>query len=582
MKTWLARAFVVLLLGYLSVAYLSPAFDIVWNGQTDRVMSDGTDAATLPYQYATLREIFAERPRELFYGAVPTRHLNPPQGFALWIPWGERWIALFASSFTPIEHVSTVFVGLLFFINALCMYGLCRELGWSRGLALALAIAWAFCPFTRARAQVHAGLAGTYHVPLAFLSALWAVKGTGRRSLMAAAAGFLFVAMAPHYFVITLAFLSPFVLAIIWSFAKTAGARPVKRLMIACVPMILLLGWCYLKPLPADMIAAGAAGYPPSGKTEGGGPHSFLTRFAAHPVDYFTGDLALGYEDWNFLRSDLSREVLGTLGDSNAHERANGIRWVVWLLVLGGLLRWPCGTRKIQVSILVFGLFAFWLSLSPAALAPVTGPSYWLYSLISQIRVPSRAGIYVHFAALLFAGLFVHEFVKQKKRAAYFLPAVLPLLMIADLPPYLQEMSVAAVRPQLKSLVGENCGAGIYFPYVAGNWGVLQSYYFLQEMRGTHCDLVNRQWPDGRSEKMFRAMGLSQGMVNGFNAGRPEYSLAILKMAECAPLSFIVFDPMTEIQARTQLCAKLGWQMTEERVCKRAPLPLSQDPAECL
>jgi hypothetical protein len=331
--------------------------------------------------------------------------------------------------------------------------------------------------------------------------------------------------------------------------------------------------------LPADLLASGAAAHPPTGLSDDAGPHSFLTRFAAHPIDYFTGDLALGWDDWNFVRSDLTREVLATLGESNPHERANGIRWTVWILVVAALFHWPKGGHRLKTSILAFGAFAFWLSLAPTW--PEFSPSYWLYSLVSQVRVPSRAGIYVHFAVLLFAGLFIRNYCAGKGFRRY-LPWALPLLIVAELPPFAQDMKIANVRPRLESLASENCGTGMYFPYVSGNWGVLQNYYFLQEMRGTACGIVNHQWPDPGSEKMFRAMGLSPAIFNAFNSGRPESIAAVIKVAECAPLSFLVFDPGTARAAREGLCARLGWQMSEERVCKRPGLAMIKNPSECL
>ncbi|NJM09559.1 MAG: hypothetical protein HC883_01265 [Bdellovibrionaceae bacterium] len=141
--------------------------------------------------------------------------------------------------------------------------------------------------------------------------------------------------------------------------------------------------------------------------------------------------------------------------------------------------------RKLQAGLLIFGLFSFWLSLSPDWPWQGSGPAYWLHTLVSQIRVPSRAGIYVHFAALLLAGLFVH-FRRLKWLA---LPGLLPLLMIVDLPPFWQPMPISPVRPPLQALMGKECGAGLYFPYVAGDAGMLQDYYFLQEMRGSKCGI---------------------------------------------------------------------------------------------
>lgn len=559
-------ATILIIFAILPVFYLWPAFTPVFEGDRAHVMSDGTDAATLPYLYGALRETLNENPLELFFGAVPSRHLNAPEGLALWIPWSERALALFSSLFTPLEHVSTVYVALLMFLNALCMYALGRKLGWPSVLAFALALAWAFCPFTRARAQVHAGFAGTYHVPLVMLSALWALNGTGRGSLVAATLGFLGVAMAPHYFVITLAFLSPLWLTVAWLLSEKKNLR---RLLSASLPAIALLIWCLAKPLPSELISAGAAPRPPSGETESGGPHSFLKRYATHPIDYLTGDIALGDTDINPLRAGLSRKVLNSLEGSNPHERANGIRWTIWLMVLIALSQWPRNERTWRAATLLWGLFAFWLSLAPP------GPSEWLYSLVSQIRVPSRAGIYVHFAALLLAG-------QSARRWNIKLLYVLPLLMIAELPPGLQDMRISRVRLPLTTLSGGNCGVGMYYPYVAGNWGVLEDYHFLQELRGTRCGILNRQWPDLFSEKMYETMGLSVAQLNAFNAGDPVAFRRLTYFAECANLSFVVFDPRTAPAARGSFCAGWAGQMTEERVCKKNPRPLLKNPLECL
>ncbi|NJM09558.1 MAG: hypothetical protein HC883_01260 [Bdellovibrionaceae bacterium] len=154
------RVLLALLFCSLSVAYLWPAFQPVMAGHTLHVMSDGTDEATLPYLYATVIEVWKDNPLELFFGAVPSSHLNFPEGLALWIPWSERFAVVLLSPFVPLEHISTVFVALLMAFNALCMYALVRQLGWSRSLAVALAVAWAFNPFTRGRAQVQFGLCG--------------------------------------------------------------------------------------------------------------------------------------------------------------------------------------------------------------------------------------------------------------------------------------------------------------------------------------------------------------------------------------------------------------------------------------
>ena len=554
---------VAIFFAVLSVCYLYPGFSPVFNGDTSQVMSDGTDAATLPYQYGVLLEAMRERPADLFFGAVPARHLNSPEGYPLWIPWSERAIVLFWSFFTPLEHLSTVYAGTIMLLNALCMYALGRLMGWSRAVALAMAIAWAFCPFTRGRAQVHVGFAGTYHIPLAMLSLFWATRG----KVLSAVFGFLAVAMAPHYFVITLVALSPLFLLATWAY-RPWEKRGWLHLGVAVLPMIALLAWCYLKPLPAQLLESGLAGHPPSGQTAGSDAHEFLTRFAARPIDYLTGDIALGPEDINPARGTLSDWVYEDMGYSNPHERANGIRWFVCGLAILSLIFWQA-ERRFKIAVLLLGAVAFWLSLGGA------GPAYWLYSLVSQIRVPSRAGIFVNFAAILLAGTFLRGW-----NGRWLI--VLPMIAILELPPFLQGMRVFPVRPRLQSLSTESCGTGMYYPYVAGNWGVLQSYYFQQEMRESRCGILNRVWPTEFSERMYQRMGLTTDRLNAINSGRDGVNEDLKHFAKCVPLSWIVFDPQTSAAARIGLCTELGWQMTEPRVCKGPNLPLVRKPAECI
>jgi len=588
----LARALALsLFLLLLCSAYLWPGMQPVLQGDTTRMMSDGTDGTTLPYMHGAIVDLWKNRPRELFFGAVPSRHLGAPEGLALWIPWSERFSVVALSPFVPLEHISTVFIALAMLFNALCMYALGRYLGWSRSLALAMAIAWAFSPFTRARAQVHLGFAATFHIPLALLGVMLAVHGKSWRSLLAAGLALLAAGTAPLYFVIALAFLSPFYMGL--GLLAGAWGRPLPqvlvRLTVAVLPVVGFLSWSYLKPLPNSFIEAGAVAQPPTGGVPGGPVHPFLDRFAAHPVDYFTGDVAMGDVDWNPLRSMLTEKVRAGTREPNYHERANGVRWIVWLMVLAAVVIWPRGQRRLQAGLLLFGLFSFFLSLSPEVFGHAASPAYWLYSLVSQIRVPSRAGIHVHFAALLIAGLFFHHFIEKYKNHSKWrrwvaLPGLLPLMMIADFPPAQQPLPLSGVRPQLTSLAIPNCGTGIYFPYVSGDYAVMEDYYFLQEMRGTNCDILNVQWPNARNEILMRSMVLSHALVNSFNREEPESYRAISTLVRCVPLSWIVFDTRTTYLARAAFCRSLGWSMTEDRVCQKSGphRPLRRKPEECL
>lgn len=577
------RAALVLFFSILCIAYLHPGLDPVFEGDRSHVLSDGTDGVTWPYIYGVVLEHWHTRPAYLLYGAVPGHHLNAPEGMALWMPWIEKWTAVMAAPFVPLEHLSTVVVALLMIFNALCMYALCRHLGWSRSLSLALAIAWAFTPFTRARAQVHGAFASTYHIPLFMLGVLLAFRATRVSNLLLSALCFVLLAMAPHYFVITLAFISPLLILVCFLASRPldSALRGISRLMFAMVPMLALLFWCFFQPLPKPFMQQGAMAKPPSGEMPDGSIHPFLHRFAASPLDYFTGDIALGDKDWNPLRGTLTESVLSRLNNSNPHERANGVRWVIWLLAIGAFVVRPYQARAFLYGVGVFGVFAFWLSLSPELTEPILGPAYWLYSLVSQIRVPSRAGILVHFALLLSAGIFIHYSRWPKTLKWSWL---LPVLILIDFPPAMQHMRISEVRPALHSLIGKDCGAGLYFPYVSGDRGILENYYFLQEMRGSRCKILNVQWPNARNYRFHQIMGISGARLDAFNAFKPDSIRGVEHLVRCAGLSWIVFDPRTNFVARTDLCRTLGFTMTSNRVCEKrgSHSPLTRPPEECL
>ncbi|NJM09560.1 MAG: hypothetical protein HC883_01270 [Bdellovibrionaceae bacterium] len=95
---------------------------------------------------------------------------------------------------------------------------------------------------------------------------------------------------------------------------------------------------------------------------------------------------------------------------------------------------------------------------------------------------------------------------------------------------------------------------------------------------------LNMQWPNERSYKMFKLMGLSPRMINAFNQQSLEGTRTLEHLVRCVPLSWIVFDTNTEYLARADFCRAQGWVMTNERVCEKpgAHVPLQRKPEECL
>ena len=339
---------VVALFSLLAMAYVYPGGTAMLERRTDIVMSDGTDASTLPYQYSLLRSTWRTTPTRL-YGAVPAATLAAPEGFALWIPWIERSVVVALAPLFPVEQLSTVLVVVLMVLDGLAMYPLGRRFGWSRSLSLAIAIASAFNATTRARAKVHMSLVGMFHVPLVFLGLLLVAKGKGWRSIAAAAACFAAAVTVAHYYLITLTFLVPWLLVYLLVSAGSSSRwlRVGVRIAAAAVPAVMLVGWSYSKPLPPDFIKPGTVVTPSTGEVQGGQPHPFLTLFAARPVDYITGDVGIGITDWNPIRSSLSLGVLLDMNGGFGHERANGIRWIVWRsLWPASLPRFGIGRRR--------------------------------------------------------------------------------------------------------------------------------------------------------------------------------------------------------------------------------------------
>jgi hypothetical protein len=169
MRVKAASIGIVLLTLVLTYFYLAPGFEALLEGRRDRVMSDGTDGASLPGAYDALIQTWRTYPSRMFYGSVYMERLDPEKGSAYTAPWNERWLVVLSSYFVPVEQLSTALVIWLMLINVFCMYQLGRYLQWPLAIRYGLSIAWAFCCYTRARAKVHMALAGIYHLPLIFL-----------------------------------------------------------------------------------------------------------------------------------------------------------------------------------------------------------------------------------------------------------------------------------------------------------------------------------------------------------------------------------------------------------------------------
>lgn len=582
----------------LAFMYLSPGGSLLLEGRRDQVLSDGSDPATAPYQYGLVIDHAKNNPVNLFYGAVPTDRLNPPEGTSLWIPWTEKFSVVLAGTVFQLEQLTTAYLWIILVLTAFSFYLMGRSLGWERTIALALAICWAFNAYTRARSKVHMGLAGLYHLPLVILGVHLAVNAKSKRGLALAALAFLIAAGANHYYLVITAFLLPFIVGFIFLYSETrqAPAKTFGRVAIAAVPACLLVGFSFLKPIPSSFIKEGTTTYATTGETKEGETHPFMSRFGAHPIDYFTGDLAIGTADLNPIRGAMSKHILENLGDSNPHERTNGIRWLLWLafgaaLFIAGrqpqALPWTIESRRRVWLFAGLFLFCFLLSLPPDFFGPEFGPSLWLHKLVSQFRVPSRAGVFAQFAMLMVVGEFLQAWLygkseeKKKKdiprplwpkvRKPLLLGGILPFLAVIELPPFLNPMPIAKVVDVREDLAdGRPCGYGMYFPYISGTWALYEYYYFLQSMRGSNCKIINAisETTSDRNRRFMQTMPLHEKLIANVQANPGAWVQRLVQFAQCVPLDWLVFDPRVGDSFRDQVCAALGWKQTSRDTCQ--------------
>ncbi len=588
----LLMSFMMLALGYL---YLYPGMNPIFNGEISSVMSDDTDPAALTYQYDQILKVWKENPVYFLYGAIYSDSLDPNQGFAYWMAWCERTLLVILSYILPIEQISTGLVFCLLLLNALSMFALSRYLGWTRSVSFGLGIAWAFNAFTRARAKVHMSMSGLYHIPLIFLGLFLITRGKSWRSLVLAALCFLASVTTVHYFIVTTAFLSLFfvLFLVMQPEFKTQWRRIVIRLSVAVIPAFSFLIFNFLNPIPSGTKMTDQAAVPETGEMPDGQAHPFLYTYAAQPIDYLTGDLSLEFKptDLNPARQLVNEYVQTNITTGNLHERTNGIRWSVLLIGIFtiGLVLFKKSSRLLLESkeilfFFIFGLFCFWLSLHPDVPFAGWGPSGWLYSLVSQIRVTNRAGVFTHFSMLMITGYFLASRQSFRIKNWLLVPAVFPALMVLDYPPLVQNMPMAKIAPAFSQLKkpGEICGTGMYFPFISA-WTDVAFYHFLQRLRGTDCAALNGTSSPAQIRWMTERFPPNTEFLRSLG-GAPAVADALLRMAHCVPLHWIVFDPAVPEGFRRLACEKLGWTIYPDLTCvdPKPHRPFEKWPDRCI
>jgi hypothetical protein len=466
-------------------------------------------------------------------------------------------------------------------LNGTSMYFLGKILKINRVIAFGMGVAWAFCAYTRARAKVHMGLVGIFHLPLVFIGLYLIYKKKDLKSFFFATICFFIASTMSFYYVVTLVFLAPFFVgfAYISSENKSTLFNGTKRLMIALLPAITWLLLSVTHPVPKVFISDKSpfpnTGQPPVGYIY----HPFLDWFGSHPIDFFTGDVGNGIQDNNPLREKLNEHVYNNPLNSNAHERANGIRWSLWILSLTGLLFSVFKTKfykdskdkTLIVYFMIFGTFNFLLSMSPMTGHYQFSPSFWIYKFVSQIRVPNRAGIGVHFATIIISGIFIKNLLLKmgKSSKKKLLILVFPLIILLDFPPMNLMMPISPILSTYKDLENEksNCGYGIQFPYSSSQIAQLHFNYFIQRMRNNNCLIVNSSEENLVDLYLIRNFGLTKPFVMNLEGGDFSKIKELKSFIECAPLNWIVFHEALSNKTQIKICSQIGWRLLDQGVC---------------
>lgn len=583
-------AVVTLLLTLLGYFYLLPASTELLRGHATVMVGDGVDSVTNPWQYRLVLDVFRSRPQDLLFGAVYTDQMNAPEGVASFIPWIERGFVLLFAPFMRPDLMPTAMVWGLMVLSGVSFHAYGRALGWPRVVAFALGIAWAFCPFTRARSVVHIALVGTYWAPLALLALHVLARPprwlSTRQAIVLAAGLMLLAAFAAHYFVMMAAIMTPLFL-LYYCVVLPRGAsrsRGLVRLLATAMPAVLFVVWSIAVPTPSYGTRALAGVVTLRSESS-----LYLKNYGAHPLDFVAGDTALGERDLVPLRARLTRE-LRVLVPDNRHERANGIRWSV--LAACACLAILLGARRLRRRLsplerilgtfaFVLGATAFLLSLSPDGLRIYDqdlGPIQLVAKVLPRFRVPNRIGILVHFAALLGAGVFLTRVLRKHlvlrrdgaaiSKVAVALSVVLPAIVLLDYAP-LERVPLTAVIPRRADLEAHavgggngaqlaTCGGGMTVPYVT--WGFHEEDYYktLTAVRGTSCKILHASYLTSEDDVLRLALG--KPTYDAADRARAE------RLARCAGASWILFRLDAPVHLRSQLCAEMDWSLVGD-VC---------------
>lgn len=593
-RGWLKAALlegvvVTLLLVGLGFFYLRPASTELLRGNAAVMVGEEGDSVTNVWQYQLVIDVLKSHPQDLLFGtAVYSDQMNAPEGAAHFIPWIERFFVILFAPFMRADLMPTAMVWAFMVLSGLSFHAYGRALGWSRPVAFALGLAWAYCPYTRARAVCHIALVGTYWAPIILLALYllarpprhWSMRGTA----IVSAALLLFAIFAGHYYVVTAAVMAPvFLLYYVLLVPRTASRLGAAgRLVLAVMPAALFCLWSLAVPMPSYGIRAVAPIKVTRSETD-----QMLMVGGAHPIDYVVGDMKFGSKDLLPFRGALTEKARKEVPINN-HERTNGIRWFVLACCAALLvtLLVPRLRRRLSKTERILGGFAFafagaafLLALSPQGLRVYDtdlGPIQFVAKRFPKYRVPNRIGILVHLGALLGAGVLLDRVTRRHLKArsprGIAIAAALPALSVVDYAP-LHAMLVQPVIARYGELQdaaaaqGLPCGAGMTVPYVT--WGFFDYDYYksYSSLRGTSCKLLHSAYLTSEDELLRLAVS-----VPTWNGDRAQAE----RLARCAGASWVMFRLDRTEEYKRAFCAEMGWSFVSSDAC-RAPISKAAD-----
>ena len=564
----------------------------------DTVMSDGTDIVGSPYLVSSIINLFKTMPSQLFFGSVNIPQVSAPDGYSLWWPAMERILIIFSSFFIVPEQISSAIVILSMVFNGIATYALGKILEINKFISFGMGFSWAFNAYVRARAKVHSDMVGIYHLPLIFLGLYLVFKRDDKKSLIIAAFCIFIAALVPFYYVVTLAFLSPLLLYFSYLLVdnKPSFFKSIKRLPLALLPAFVWLTFSVTHPTPS-IYKNNNSSFPKTGEVpQGYSYHPYLDIFSSHPIDFFTGDVGIGTLDINPFRQYLNEYVYEHGEGSNPHERTNGIRWSLWILSTAAFISfmfknkfiWNENDKKLVKYFLLFGMFCFVLSMSPFKSLFELSPSYWLSKFVSQIRVPNRAGVGVHFSTILISGIFLKNIIANIKstKKIKWINFLFPIILLLDFPPLYLMMPMAPILPKYEELynAGSECSYGMQFPYSSTQIASADLNYFMQRMRGTSCLIVNATKASASDQYLASSLGLTSSFITELESGDFRKLSKLKYFVKCVPLSWIVIHEAVSLKTKEKICSQLGWTLKAQGICRAENLnqPIQSIPDNCI